>query len=114
MAKKKHKHSSKKDNNADKLFAFLAVFLSILGFLIAIIAKKDDKYVMYYAKQSLVLFIAWVIVSVLGLVPVVGWIAAPVLYIVIFILWIIAWANALSGKIKPTPLIGQYGESFNL
>ena len=36
----------KKDDST--IYAFLATILSIIGFIIAIIAKKDDKYVMYY------------------------------------------------------------------
>jgi hypothetical protein len=36
----------KKDDST--IYAFLATILSIVGFIIAIIAKRDDKYVMYY------------------------------------------------------------------
>ena len=42
--------------------AFITVFFSIVGFLIAILAWKDDKYVMFYAKQSLVIFVFGVVV----------------------------------------------------
>ena len=59
MPKKVAKVEKKEDDG--KLFAFLAVLLSILGFIIALLAKKDNKYVMFYAKQSLVLFIAFII-----------------------------------------------------
>ena len=47
---------AKSDGNS-KIFAFLAIFLGIIGFLIVLIAKKDDAYAMFYAKQSLILFI---------------------------------------------------------
>ena len=119
MAKKKVKKTnsnSKKKNNKsnDKIaFAFVATFLSIIGFLIAIIAKKDDKYVMFYAKQSLVLVVASVILSVVSWVPILGWIAAIFGSIILVILWIIAWVNALSGKEKETPLIGQYAKKLH-
>ena len=50
----KYKKSEQRDS---KLFAFLAVLLSVVGFIIALIAKKDNKYVIFYAKQSLILFV---------------------------------------------------------
>jgi uncharacterized membrane protein len=113
MVKKKSVKMSEEENSR-KLFAFLAVFLSIVGFVIAIIAKKEDKYVMYYAKQSLVLFIAWVIASLIALVPIIGWFGAPVLYVIVLILWIFALVHSLSGEMKPTPVIGHYGNAFRI
>ena len=98
-----------------KVFAFLAVFLSILGFIIALLAKKNDKYVMYYAKQSLVLFIAWIAVWILGMIPFIGWfIILPIGGLIIFILWIIGLVYSVSGEEKPVPLIGKYADKFNI
>ncbi|MBU2562101.1 MAG: DUF4870 domain-containing protein [Nanoarchaeota archaeon] len=111
MAKKKKKPAKKEDDS--KLFAFLAVFLSIIGFIIALLVKKENKYVMYYAKQSLVLFIGWVIVSIIGIVPILGWVLAPIGWIILIILWIIALVNSLSGKLKETPLVGKYAKKFD-
>ena len=76
MEKKRKKEKSNEDVNNSKLFAFLAVLLSIIGFIIALITKRDDKYVMFYAKQSLVLFIAcvivWAIQGITDWIPVLG------------------------------------------
>ncbi len=104
-------------NSDDKLFGFLAVFLGLLGFLIVLLTKKDNKYAMYYAKQSLVLVITYVIVWVAGFafvfVPFIGWLISLVLWIGMLVLWIISWVNALSGEMKPTPIIGGFAEKFN-
>lgn len=97
-----------------KLFAFLAVLLSIIGFLIVFLAKRKDKYAMFYAKQSLVLFIAGLIVSAVGMVPLLGWIIAPILSLVLFVLWIIALVNTFSGQQKDTPLVGKYASKLDL
>lgn len=76
MAKKAGRTHDKGDDKI--LFAFLATFLSIIGFIIALIAKKDDKYVMFYAKQSLIVFIFAIAVSIiqalLAFIPILGWI----------------------------------------
>ena len=61
------KKKSEPQNRDDEiLFAFLAAFLSIIGFLIALIVKKDNKYIMFYAKQSLIIFIIGTIAGILG------------------------------------------------
>lgn len=112
MAVKKSKASSSEGDS--KLFAFLATFLSILGFIIALLAKKDDSYVMFYAKQSLVLFLAGVILSIIAIIPILGWIIYIVGGIILFVLWIISWVYALSGEQKEVPLLGKYAEKFNL
>ena len=101
----------------DKMWGFLAVFLGLLGFLIVLLTKKDSKYAMFYAKQSLVLVISYVAVWIAGFVflfiPFIGWLISLVLWIGIAVLWIISWVNALSGEMKPTPILGGLAEKFN-
>ena len=111
MAKKQ---VSKKEDDT-KLFAFLATFLSIVGFIIALVAKKEDKYVMFYAKQSLVVFIGFLIAGAIWMIPIIGWfILGPIAYFVMTVLWIFSWAYSLSGNEKEVPLIGKYSKKFNL
>lgn len=124
QTKKERSPSSKQDDS--KTFAFLATFLSIIGFVIALVTKKDNKYVMHYAKQSLVLFIAYMIIYVgflvlggiftlvtLGLGAVIVAPLAMLIGLVFFVLWIISWLNALSGEEKELPLVGKYAKKFN-
>ena len=107
-----------KKQDDSKLFAFLATFFSILGFIIALLAKKDDKYVMYYAKQSLVLFIAAIIANIasmiLWIVPFIGWTLASIAQLLVLLLWVISWIYALSGEMKEIPVIGSYARSIKL
>ncbi|HSU72451.1 MAG TPA: DUF4870 domain-containing protein [Candidatus Binatia bacterium] len=97
-----------------KLWAFLAYLLSIIGFVLVYLLHKDDKFAMYHAKQSLVLFIFAVIVSVVGsILPVIGWlIILPVGEILVLILAILGIVNALKGEMKPLWLIGKYADKF--
>jgi uncharacterized membrane protein len=115
---KKAKESVDSGKDDTKLFAFLATFLSIVGFIIALVAKKNDDYVMFYAKQSLVLFIASVIVSIaqwiLLFIPIIGWTIMWVLQVGVAILWIISWLYALSGEKKEVPLVGKYARNIKL
>lgn len=104
-----------KEIEEGKVFAFLGVFLTIIGFIIVLLAKKNNKYAMYYAKQGLVLFIAWVIVAILGMIPLIGWfIILPIGYLIMLILWIIGIIYSLSGKEKPIPLIGKFADGIKI
>jgi uncharacterized membrane protein len=70
---------------------------------------------MYYAKQGMVLFIAWVIAAVagrlIGWIPVVGEIIGTVLWAIVCALWIIGIIYALSGKEKEIPIIGPFAKN---
>jgi uncharacterized membrane protein len=130
-AHKAHKPSSKEVDDG-KVFAFLGAFLTILGFIIVLLVKKDNKYAMYYAKQGLVVFIACIVYGIgaaiigaiataLAFIPVLGWllglllaIAIWILGIVLLVVWVISWINALSGKEKLTPFVGQYADKFDI
>ncbi|MCX6748757.1 MAG: DUF4870 domain-containing protein [Candidatus Pacearchaeota archaeon] len=112
MAKKETK------KNDDRiLFAFLACFLSIVGFIIALVAKKQDKYVMHYAKQSLVVFIVafilTIIAKILWIIPIIGYVVYWAIDIVILLLWLTSWIYALSGEAKEVPVIGSFARKFN-
>ena len=94
-----------------KLFAFIA-YLWLIGFIIALVVKRNDRFVMYHAKQSLVLIIASLIVSVFSVVPFIGWVLAPILSVLLIILWVLGVIAALQGQQKPLPVIGKYADMF--
>ena len=107
MAKsKKHKDS--------KSWAFLGVFLTLVGFLLVLLLRKDDEYAMYYGKLGLVLFLGWVILAVIAVVPIIGWIINVLGSIVLLILWIVAWIAALSGEKKRLPVLSDLADKINL
>ncbi len=114
---KRVKEVIENDKDNSKLFAFLSVLLLIIGFILAIIVKRDNKYVMFYAKQSLGLFIAWVIVAVIGgllkaIIPFVGDVIYGIAAILLIVLWIFGLVYSLSGEMKEVPIIGSYVRSF--
>ncbi len=114
----KAKIEASKLNNDRILYAFLATFLSIIGFIIAILVKKDDDYVMHYAKQSLVIFIAGLAVGILSLVlkliPILGGIISVLASLLVAVIWVISWIYSLSGEMKEVPVIGQFGEKIKI
>jgi uncharacterized membrane protein len=108
-----------------KLMAILA-YIGIL-FLIPMFTSKDNKFVMYHVEQGIVLFIAWFAVRIVFIfldpifykivsvsIPCGGSILGSIVTLVMVILWIMGILNAVGGKVAPLPIIGQYGEKFNL
>ena len=108
--KNKHNHSNLSRDN-QKLYAFLASFFTIIGFIVAFILWRKDKYVMHYAKHGLVLFIAQVSLMVLS--PFLFFLSA-ILWVLFVSLWIVTWVNSFSGKMKKTFLIGELADKIDL
>jgi len=107
-------YMANKEMEEGKIFAFLAYLLGIIGFLIVLLAKKDNKFAMYHAKQSLVLFIAWVAIWLIAWIPVLGWIIGFIGWIFLVVLWILGMINALTEKQKPLPIIGKFADKIKL
>lgn len=72
---------------------------------------KRNKFVMFHTEQAIVLFILNILAAVLGTITCgIG----LILYIPWLIFLIMGIINAAGGKVTPLPLIGQFGEKFNL
>jgi len=115
MAKKQIKDTKNKEDQ--KLLAFVATFLSIVGFLIILLTKNKDKYVRFYARQSLVVFIAALILGIISSVflelPIIGKIIYFACSIVSIVLWVLSWVHALSGEEKEVALVGSYADKIS-
>ncbi len=113
---KKKKEVQRDKSQDQKLFAFIATFFSILGFVFALAAKRDDDYIMFYAKQSFVVFIFIAIAGLLRMftswMPIIGTIISLGLGILAFVAWLLSWLYALSGQKQEVPIIGVYARNF--
>lgn len=116
MAKRKvEKRRVENTGDDSKLFAFLGIFLPLIGLILALVAKKKNEYVMFYAKQGLILFVACVIASVVSMIPVIGWfILGPICYIIVLVLWIMGIFYSLSGEMKDIPIIGKFARNIKI
>ena len=103
-----------KDVEENKIMAVLA-YLGILV-LIPLLTKKDSPFTMYHVKQGLALLILEVIAIpvyiVLAFIPIIGWLASMALWVLILVLLILGIVNAVNGKMKELPVIGQFGKKF--
>lgn len=112
----------KQDGKAMSIIAYLGILV-----FIPMLTSKQNKYVMYHTEQGLVLFITWIVVWIIFII------LDPILYHIIpfgyfcggsliyglvrlglLVLMIMGIINAAQGKVAPLPVIGQFGEKFNL
>ena len=73
---------------------------------------------MFYAKQSLVIFvigfIAGVLTNIFLFIPIMGNIIEFALVILVVFAWILSWVYALSNKKKDIPIISYFSEKIDL
>jgi uncharacterized membrane protein len=96
-----------KDVEENKAITFLG-YLGILA-LIPLLAKQESKFAQFHAKQGIVLFVCWFVLSwVAGFIPLIGWfLLAPVVWIGGIVLSIIGLINVAKGETKELPIIGD-------
>lgn len=100
---------SPEEAEAGKTMAIIAYFVFFVPLLVE--EAKTNKFAMFHTEQAIVLLIVNVIVAVIGTITCgIG----LVLYLPLLIFYIIGIINAVKGEAKPLPLIGQFGEKFNL
>lgn len=101
-----------------KLYAFLGIFLSVIGFIIVYATQKKDKYAMFYAKQGLVLFFVWIVFSIVSwifmMIPFIGTVISIILWILLIIAWVIGMIYSLSDEEKEIPVIGQFAKMIKI
>ena len=101
-------------NKPDKAWAFIGIFLGIVGFILVLLAKRDSKYAMFYAKQGLVIYLFGIVVFISGIIPLLGSTIKVIGTLIIFVLWIVGLVYSLSGKMKDVPLVGEFAKKFNI
>ena len=91
------------DIEKNKAMGLLAYIL----FFIPLLAAKDSPFAKYHTNQGFVLFLSYIVASVLWIIPILGWIAAPIVYIAVTVLSIMGIINALGGKAINLPIVGK-------
>lgn len=95
-----------------KIYAVMG-YLWILCF-ITLIVKKDNKFAVFHAKQGLVIFLCWLFLLVISIVPIIGNIVGFVGMIILFVLSLLGIVHALRGEYWVMPLLGGKAEEINI
>lgn len=88
--------------------------LPVIGFILVLLANRKDEYTKYYAKQGLVLGLTSIVVQAILTVLMITMPLVPLIGVLTLILWVVSVVNALSGKMKPTPITGDLAKRFRI
>lgn len=102
------KDTKQKDVDQNRLVAVLS-YIWIL-FLIPLLTKKKSKFCQFHAKQGLVLFIAWVVGSLVFWFPLLG----QALMVALLIINIMAVIKTYNGEWWEIPLVYKWSKKFNI
>ena len=108
-------------SQSSRYLAFVSYLLSLPGALFVLLARQDNSFAVYHARQSLRLALigigaplGWAVVAwILAWIPVIGGMLAVILfalviatYLGIMISWIAGMVYSLKGQVRPIPLFG--------
>jgi len=96
----------------DKVIAALG-YIGILC-LLPLLLKKNSPFAQHHGKQGLVLLIAWCLLWVGNIIPIIGQIVWAVGSVLLLILMILGIVNAWVGKMWEMPVLGEYAKQIKI
>ncbi len=90
-------------------------YLTLIGLIAALImnGNKKNTFASYHIRQSLGLMLTAFALSLLNIIPIIGQIIWLIGFIVLLYMWIMGLMNAVNGREKPLPILGdKYLEWF--
>ncbi|GJM35513.1 MAG: hypothetical protein DHS20C18_45140 [Saprospiraceae bacterium] len=100
--------------NDPKIVAIIT-YLTLVGLVIAFVLNNPkNSFVSFHMRQSLGIYLLFIVSSIVMIVPVFGWIAGIVGYLVGFVFWLIGLLGAIQEeeKLIPTDLGPRFQEWF--
>jgi len=91
----------------ENVAGFLCYLLGFVTGIVFLVVEKKSSFVKFHAKQSTITFLGlFVILLVIGWVPVLG----TLVWIFTLILWLVLMIQALQGKRYSLPIVGKLAE----
>ena len=95
----------------ENVAGLLCYVLGWITGLIFLILEKENQFVRFHAMQSIIVFGALTVVSIIfNFIPFIGWILGWLVGILGFILWIILMLKAYKGEKYKLPWAGDFAE----
>ncbi|MFO7636712.1 MAG: hypothetical protein R6W96_05355 [Clostridia bacterium] len=93
------------DNN--KVMAVLC-YIWLLWLVPLLTDAKDSEFVKFHINQGIVLTIAWVVLSLINIIPILGQIIFLIGSVVLIIFMVMGILSALKMETKELPVIGKF------
>ena len=97
--------AAKSGSQNDRVTAALSYVL--LLFFIPM-ARRNSAFCQFHAKQGIVLFVTWIVVSFIAWIPFVGWAA----WLSMLVLNVLAIVRTLNGESWEIPYLGKYAKQI--
>ncbi|HSV88724.1 MAG TPA: DUF4870 domain-containing protein [Bacteroidales bacterium] len=79
--------------------------------IVFLVLEKENKFVRFHAIQSLATFLTlFIIVTVIGWIPIIGWAISILITPLGLILWILLMYKAFKGERFKLPIVGDFAE----
>ncbi len=85
-------------------------YFGILGFIVAMVTSRENRYVMFHAQQSLIPTLLFVV----KYFPGTPFFLETIIGLAALALCIIGLINGFSGKVQPLPLLGELAYNFGI
>ncbi len=96
------------DENIESLLCYVLGWVTGIVFLLL---EKGNLFVRFHAMQSLVVFLALFVISlIIGLIPIIG-LLSPIIFLLSIILWILLMFKAFQGERYKLPWAGEFAEN---
>ncbi len=96
------------NSNVAAVFAYLLGFISGVTMLII---EREDRYVRFHALQSVLVFLAALVATMIAAsVPAVGWLLKSLLSVATAVVWVFLMFKAFSGERYKVPYIGEIAD----
>ena len=109
MEEEKKKSASIMGENVYAILSYLWVLC-----LIPILLKKENEFVVFHARQGLMLFIVEVGLGILGIIPFLGPIISTIGILVCGLLSLVAIVQVLMGNKWKIPVIAEWAEKIKV
>lgn len=105
--------TNKTSETQDKTIAIIS-YLTLIGLIIAFVMNNDKKelFASFHIRQSLGLTLTSLALSLINIIPILGWIVSIVGFFVLLYMWIVGLLNAINGKYKTVPILGDKYEEW--
>ncbi|WP_029035091.1 DUF4870 domain-containing protein [Salinimicrobium terrae] len=107
-------HAKTENHETDDITIAVVAYLTLIGLVVAFVMNKDkkDPFAAYHIKQSLGLTVCGLALFVVGMIPILGWLVSFFGSLFLLYLWIMGLVNAINGKVKSVPVLGNKFEEW--
>jgi uncharacterized membrane protein len=89
-------------------------YLTVVGLVIAFVMNNEKKepFARFHIRQSLGIVLTSLALGIVNIIPILGWIISIVGFFVLLYMWIVGLLNAINGKEKVVPILGDKFEEW--